>query len=100
MTERSRRVVLTGAGGLIGRAIAPLLPAAWDLLRTDLRSADGISALDVVTDADACRGAFTGADAVVHLAAVPARLRAPLRNGCRIPATRAGWWMGAGGRGS
>ena len=70
MTERSRRVVLTGAGGLIGRAIAPLLPAGWDLLRTDLRAADGISALDV-TDADACRAAFTGADAVVHLAAVP-----------------------------
>jgi nucleoside-diphosphate-sugar epimerase len=70
MTERNRRVVLTGAGGLIGRAIAPLLPAGWDLLRTDLRAENGIAALDV-TDLDACRAAFTGADAVVHLAAVP-----------------------------
>jgi nucleoside-diphosphate-sugar epimerase len=69
MTQPNRRVVLTGAGGLIGRAVAPLLPAGWDLLRTDLRAADGISALDV-TDADACRAAFTGVDAVVHLAAV------------------------------
>jgi uronate dehydrogenase len=68
MTERSRRVVLTGAGGLIGRAIAPL-PAGWDLVLTDLRDEDGISALDV-TDADACRAAFTGVDAVVHLAGV------------------------------
>ena len=66
----NRRVLLTGAGGLIGRAVAPLLPSGWDLLRTDLRPADGVSALDV-TDADACRAAFTGVDAVVHLAAVP-----------------------------
>jgi len=70
MTDPSRRVVLTGAGGLIGRAVTPLLPAGWDLLRTDLRTDDGISGLDV-TDAEACRAAFTGADAVVHLAAVP-----------------------------
>jgi nucleoside-diphosphate-sugar epimerase len=70
MTERNRRVVLTGAGGLIGRAVTPLLPADWDLMRTDLRSEDGIDPLDV-TDGDACRAAFTGADAVVHLAAVP-----------------------------
>jgi len=70
MTDPSRRVVLTGAGGLIGRVVTPLLPAGWDLLRTDLRADDGISALDV-TDAEACHAAFTGADAVVHLAAVP-----------------------------
>ena len=63
-------MVLTGVGGLIGRAVTPLLPAGWDLLRTDLRTDDGISGLDV-TDAEACRAAFTGADAVVHLAAVP-----------------------------
>jgi len=61
---------MTGAGGLIGRAVAPLLPAGWDLLSTDLRAADGLYALDV-TDVDACRAAFAGADAVVHLAAVP-----------------------------
>ena len=66
----NRRVLLTGAGGLIGRAIGPLLPAGWDLVRTDVRASDGIRTLDV-TDLAACRTAFSGADAVVHLAAVP-----------------------------
>ena len=66
----NRRVLLTGAGGLIGRAIGPLLPAGWDLVRTDVRASDGIRTLDV-TDLEACRTAFSGADAVVHLAAVP-----------------------------
>lgn len=66
----NRRVVLTGAGGRIGRAIFPLLPADWDVLRTDLEASEDVAALDV-TDADACHRVFTGADAVVHLAAVP-----------------------------
>ncbi len=70
MTDLRRRVVLTGAGGRIGSAIMPLLPASWDVQRTDLEAHQGIAALDV-TDADACQAAFTGADAVVHLAAVP-----------------------------
>src|SRR6187200_3704796 len=70
MVEPLRRVVLTGAGGLIGRAIFPLLPADWDVLRTDLEANNGVAALDV-TDADACHRVFAGADAVVHLAAVP-----------------------------
>jgi nucleoside-diphosphate-sugar epimerase len=64
------RVVVTGAAGGIGRAVAPLLPPDWDLVRTDLRPAPGVEALDV-TDAAACRTAFAGAAAVVHLAAVP-----------------------------
>jgi nucleoside-diphosphate-sugar epimerase len=64
------RVVVTGAAGGIGSAVTPLLPRDWDLLSTDLREAPGIGALDV-TDAAACRAAFTGADAVVHLAADP-----------------------------
>ena len=66
----NRRVVLTGASGRIGRAIFPLLPADWNVLRTDLEASEDIAALDV-TDADACHRVFTGADAVVHLAAVP-----------------------------
>lgn len=65
-----RRVVLTGAAGRIGRAIRPLLPDEWELVLTDLTAAEGIAALDV-TDLDACRAAFAGADSVVHLAAVP-----------------------------
>ena len=51
--QTSRRVVLTGAAGLIGRAVGPLLPQDWDLFATDLAAADGIYALDV-TDREAC----------------------------------------------
>jgi nucleoside-diphosphate-sugar epimerase len=70
MTQTRRRVVLTGASGHIGRAITPLLPANWDVHGTDLTASEGISRLDI-GDPAACRAAFAGADAVVHLAAVP-----------------------------
>lgn len=70
MTQGSRKVVMTGAAGRIGRAIVPLLPRDWEMSRTDLTAHEGISALDV-SDLGACREAFAGADAVVHLAAVP-----------------------------
>jgi len=63
-------VVLTGAGGRIGRAITRRLPVDWDVECTDLAASEGISALDICNP-DACRRAFAGADAVVHLAAVP-----------------------------
>ena len=63
--------MLTGAAGRIGRAVADRLAQRWDLVLTDQRTdPDGIEALDV-TDVDACRAAFAGADAVVHLAANP-----------------------------
>ena len=64
------RVVITGAAGAIGSSIRPHLEQRWDLVATDRVAGDGIAALDV-TDIDACRHAFDGADAVVHLAAVP-----------------------------
>lgn len=70
VTQTRRRVVLTGAAGRIGRAIAALLPLDWEINATDIRAGEGIGGLDV-GDPDACRLAFTGADAVVHLAAVP-----------------------------
>ena len=66
----ARRVILTGAAGTVGSAVAPLLPDAWDLQLTDLRADGRIAALDV-TDAAACETAFAAADAVVHLAGVP-----------------------------
>jgi len=69
MTQGSRKVVMTGASGHIGRVIVPLLPQDWEIRRTDLTAHEGISALDV-SDLGACREAFAGADAVVHLAAV------------------------------
>ena len=63
-------MVLTGAAGRIGRAITPQLSQRWNLRLTDLTVGHGIEALDV-TDLEACRAAFVGSDAVVHLAAVP-----------------------------
>jgi nucleoside-diphosphate-sugar epimerase len=47
-----------------------MLPAQWRVTRTDLEAGAGVDRLDV-TDVGACRRAFEGADAVVHLAAVP-----------------------------
>ena len=64
------RVVLTGAAGTIGSSIRPALASRWDLVATDRLAAGGVEVLDV-TDGDASRRAFAGADAVVHLAAVP-----------------------------
>jgi len=73
-TPAARRVVLTGAAGRIGGAVSPLLSERWDLVRTDRHDAvagvDGVEVLDV-TDLEACRAAFVGADAVVHLAGNP-----------------------------
>ena len=60
---------MTGAGGRIGAAVAPVLGDRWDLRLTDLRAGAG-TVLDV-SDELACREAFAGADAVVHLAADP-----------------------------
>jgi len=69
---RRRRVVVTGAAGRIGRTVSSALADRWELVRTDRpgAGADGVLDLDV-TDLDACRTAFAGADAVVHLAADP-----------------------------
>jgi len=70
-SEAGRRVVvLTGAAGRIGRAVLPRLPGAWDVRSTDLAAGSAVSRPDV-TDRRACTAAFAGADAVVHLAAVP-----------------------------
>lgn len=73
----ARRVVLTGAAGRIGQAVLAHLADRWDLRPTDREGAGdadagttGIDVLDV-SDLDACRAAFAGADAVVHLAANP-----------------------------
>ena len=65
-----RRVVITGAAGLIGRAVTEQLSSRWDLVATDIRSGDGLVPLDVM-DETQCGHAFAGADAVVHLAANP-----------------------------
>jgi nucleoside-diphosphate-sugar epimerase len=64
------RVLVTGAAGRIGVVVTARLQERWRLRATDLRPGPGIEELDV-TDADACRAAFTGIDAVVHLAGNP-----------------------------
>jgi nucleoside-diphosphate-sugar epimerase len=71
--DLTRRVVMTGAAGRIGRAISGELPQSWHLILTDARAGDNVAALDV-TDLDACRTAFAEADAVVHLAGNPSPL--------------------------
>ena len=67
-------MVMTGAAGAIGTAVAAELAAMWDLRRTDLNADPHgdlpIAALDV-TDGAALRAAFAGVDAVVHLAGDP-----------------------------
>lgn len=63
-------MVLTGAAGRIGSSAVERLAGRWDLVATDRRAIDRVEPLDV-TDRAACRRAFAGADAVVHLAAVP-----------------------------
>jgi nucleoside-diphosphate-sugar epimerase len=60
---------MTGAAGLIGTAVTPLLAELWDLRLTDLAPGAG-SVLDV-RNGDDCRAAFAGSDAVIHLAGVP-----------------------------
>lgn len=78
----ARSVVVTGAAGRIGRVVCPILARRWDLRRADLRwgpgeadpgrPAAGKGALELdIGDLDACRASFAGAEAVVHLAAVP-----------------------------
>jgi nucleoside-diphosphate-sugar epimerase len=64
------RVLVTGAGGAIGSIVAERLRDRWRLRATDLRPGPGLEELDI-TDADACRAAFTNLDAVVHLAGNP-----------------------------
>ena len=70
MIQPGPRVVITGAAGRIGKAIAPLLPPQWQLHLTDVATDEGITALDI-TDPEACKRVLQDADAVVHLAAVP-----------------------------
>lgn len=66
---RKRRVLITGAAGRIGVTVTNRLAERWDVLATDV-TGSGCLELDV-TDAAACRTAFEGVDAVVHLAAIP-----------------------------
>ncbi len=66
-----KKILLTGASGLIGRHIASLLAESFDVILTDLREGeiDGrkVHALDI-TDYDAVAARVKGVDAILHLA--------------------------------
>lgn len=63
------RVLVTGAAGRIGATVTDRLAERWEVVATDL-AGSRCRELDV-TDPVACRAAFEGVDAVVHLAGVP-----------------------------
>lgn len=66
------RVVVTGASGVIGRAVMEHLADRYELVPVTHRTAEFPSIVADVNDLDALLPAFEGADAVVHLAASPA----------------------------
>ena len=67
------KVLVTGASGLLGRAVATELIGAGHEVRCFQRRPSGVTgaedALGSVTDADAVARAVSGCDAIVHLAA-------------------------------
>ncbi|RFA09566.1 nucleoside-diphosphate sugar epimerase [Subtercola boreus] len=67
------RVLVTGASGMLGRAVARGVLAAGHKVRTFQRGVSGVDgALDArgsITDPEAVRAAAEGVDAVIHLAA-------------------------------
>ena len=68
-----RLVLLTGASGLIGRRVLPLLAEPGYRVRVMLRRQTGASAqvecfVGDLTDASACRQAMDGVDVVIHAA--------------------------------
>ncbi|MBV1780801.1 NAD-dependent epimerase/dehydratase family protein [Paeniglutamicibacter sp. ABSL32-1] len=72
MPEAPRRVLVTGASGLLGGAVAQLLRAKGHRVRTFQRRASAHGADEVrgsLTDPAAVRRAVAGVDAVIHLAA-------------------------------
>lgn len=89
MTGARPRVLITGAAGRLGRALAADLAGDADLRLLDRRPADDLPELIVgdITDPAALDRALAGIDAVVHLAGDPrpgaswADLRAPNLDG-------------------
>ena len=71
------KLLVTGASGSIGRAfVASCVGGPFEIVRSDIQDREDspfpFTRLDV-TDATACRQACEGMDAVLHLAADPAR---------------------------
>jgi hypothetical protein len=81
MSESRRKVVVTGAAGLIAGQVLPFLRDRYDLTLLDIRvtnrhgeEVEGIQIADLLDpDHDAYRHHFRGADAVVHFGFVRAQ---------------------------
>lgn len=69
MGERIERVLVTGAAGVIGRALVPALAERFEVKATDLVGGDGIVVADL-RDARAIEGVVAGCDAIVHLGGI------------------------------
>lgn len=77
MTERPGRVLVTGAGGRLGRCVVPLLRAHGIVVTALDRTGDAGPEADRwivggAAEPEAVDEAVAGVDAVVHLAAIPA----------------------------
>ena len=67
-----RRVLITGASGLIGGILRGALRDDYELCGVDIRPVPGFDSLTAdMTDLDAVQPAFEGVDTVIDLAAIP-----------------------------
>jgi nucleoside-diphosphate-sugar epimerase len=78
----AKRILVTGSAGRIGRAVVSALVARGHaVVGYDLHATPGLppdrSVVAPLSDAGVLRGAATGADAIVHLAATPDDARYP-----------------------
>ena len=64
-----RRILVTGAEGVIGTAVREHLEGRYELTSLTLTEQEFPSHVADISDLDAIRPAFEGVDAVVHLAA-------------------------------
>jgi nucleoside-diphosphate-sugar epimerase len=69
------KVVITGTAGLLGPVVAEhFLEAGYEVLSVDIRKPDALKTRHLIVNTvnmGECYGALAGADAVVHLAAIP-----------------------------
>lgn len=72
MAKRPERVLITGASGLIGAIAREGLAGRYQVSALTRTPADFPSTVADIADLEAIQPAFTGIDAVVHLAASPA----------------------------
>src|SRR4051812_23943378 len=70
-TRRGRRVLITGADGIVGTVVRRGLADRYELRFLTHHPAEFESHVGDVADIDSIRPAFTGVDVVVHLAGNP-----------------------------